>query len=173
MWLLLKNLIYTAIVPGFVVGWMPLAFLVRGPRMPESWGPLNYASLPFLFAGFAIYLASLWQVGHRGQGTPLPLDPPQKVLTRGPYAWVRNPMYLAFLLIVLGEAVFFERIVLWLYFVFLASALQLIVVMIEEETLRRRFGALYSDYCNVTNRWMPRRPRPRTHTISPFGNERN
>lgn len=168
MWLLLKNLIYTVVVPGFIVGWMPLAFLTRFRQWPEHWAFFHYLAFLPLLLGLALYFLSLWQVLNKGQATPLPLDPPQKVLARGPYGWVRNPLYISFLLMVLGEALFFERVVLWLYLVFLASALQLIVVMIEEESLRRRFGALYSDYYNVTNRWLPRRPRPRTVPIEPY-----
>jgi protein-S-isoprenylcysteine O-methyltransferase Ste14 len=172
MWLLLKNLIYTVVIPGFIVGWMPLVFLIQFRQWPETSSLFGYlAFLPFSL-GVTLYLSSMWQVLRKGQGTPLPLDPPQKVLTRGPYGWVRNPLYISFLLMVLGEALFFERVVLWLYLVFLASALQLIVVMVEEESMRRRFGALYSDYCNVTNRWRPRRPRPRTAPIEPFAMKR-
>ena len=61
---------------------------------------------------------------------------------------------------VLGEVVFFRATVLLLYLVFIASAIQVFVLAVEEPGLRRRYGALYSDYCNATNRWLPRRPRP-------------
>ena len=52
---------------------------------------------------------------------------------------------------------------------FLASAFQLFVVLYEEPALRRRYGAIYSDYCNSVNRWLPGKPKPRLQTVPPFG----
>jgi protein-S-isoprenylcysteine O-methyltransferase Ste14 len=168
MWLFLKNLLFTALVPGFVAGWVPLVFLLRRPELGVAWTSRHYAALPFLLLGLAGYLACLWQFGSYGRGTPAPVDPPRKLVMRGPYRWVRNPMYLAVLLFVLGEVVFFWHLTLALYLVFLASAFQVFVVAVEEESLRRRFGAIYSDYCNVTHRWLPRPPKPRLETVAPF-----
>lgn len=168
MWLFLKNLFFTALVPGFVAGWVPLVFLLRHAALPDEWTARHFAALPVLLAGALLYLACVWLFGRYGRGTPAPIDPPRKLVMRGPYRWVRNPMYLALLLLVLGEAVFFWHLTLALYLVFLASAFQLFVVAVEEDSLRRRFGAIYSDYCNVTNRWLPRPPRPLNHTVAPF-----
>ena len=78
-------------------------------------------------------------------------------------------MYLGVLLIVLGEVILFRHVTLMLYLVFLASAFQLFVVLYEEPVLRRKFGAIYSDYCNSVNRWLPNRPKPRLQTVPPFG----
>lgn len=172
MWLSLKNLLFTVLVPGFIAGWVPLAFLRRGALLPAAWTPLHFTALPFLLAGLAGYLTCLWLFARHGRGTPAPIDPPKRLVMRGPYRWVRNPMYLAVLLFVLGEAVFFRSPTLALYLVFLASAFQLIVVVGEETALRRRFGAIYSDYCNVTNRWLPQPPRPRLETVAPFSSGR-
>jgi len=168
MWLLLKNLLFTVLVPGFVAGYVPLVFLLRRAARPEVWTPRHYAAVLLLLAGTALYLACLWLFGANGRGTPAPIDPPKRLVMRGPYRWVRNPMYLAVLLVVAGEAVFFWRLTLALYLVFLASAFQVFVVAVEEDSLRRRFGAIYSDYCNVTNRWLPRPPRPPLETVAPF-----
>jgi protein-S-isoprenylcysteine O-methyltransferase Ste14 len=168
MWLFFKNLLFTVLVPGFVAGWVPWVFLLRRAALPEAWTPRQFAATPLLMAGAALYLACVWLFAANGRGTPAPIDPPKKLVVRGPYRWVRNPMYLAVLLVVAGEAVFFWHLTLVLYLVFLASAFQVFVVAVEEESLRRRFGALYSDYCNVTNRWLPRPPRPRLETVAPF-----
>jgi protein-S-isoprenylcysteine O-methyltransferase Ste14 len=91
---------------------------------------------------------------------------------RGLYRWVRNPMYLGVLLFLVGEVVFFREIVLLLYLLFVASAIQVFLLGYEEPDLRRRFGALYSDYCNVTPRWLPRRPKPALQTVPPFSPSR-
>ncbi|WP_438480777.1 methyltransferase family protein [Oleiharenicola lentus] len=174
MWLFLKNLIYNAVVLGFLLGWVPWAFLVRRATIPTDWSLQHFAAVPFALLGALVYLASSWQIIRKGRGTPMPFDPPQKVLTRGLYAWLRNPMYVGVLLIVVAEAIFVGGVVLWLYFVFLASVFQLVVRTIEENELRMRFGALYSDYCNqVQSRWIPRKPKPRNETIAPFGSGKN
>ncbi|MDI1320927.1 MAG: isoprenylcysteine carboxylmethyltransferase family protein [bacterium] len=168
MWLFLKNLLFTVLVPGFVAGWVPWVFLLRRAGLPAAWTLRHYAALPLFVTGAAFYLACLWLFGTNGRGTPAPIDPPKRLVMRGPYRWVRNPMYLAVLLFVLGEVVFFWHLTLALYLVFLASAFQVFVVAVEEDALRRRFGAIYSDYCNVTNRWLPRTPKPRLETVAPF-----
>jgi protein-S-isoprenylcysteine O-methyltransferase Ste14 len=168
MWLLFKNLLFTVLVPGFVAGWVPLVFLRPRAPAPAALTPWHIAAAPLLLVGALVYLACVWQFGTSGRGTPAPIDPPKKLVMRGLYLWVRNPMYLGLLLVVLGEAVFFREPVLLLYFVFLASAFQLFVVAVEEPGLRQRFGALYSDYCNATNRWRPGRPRPMLQTVTPF-----
>ncbi len=168
MWLFLKNLLFTVVVPGFVAGWVPLVFLLRRAAVPAVWAPAHFLALLLLVTGGALYLTCVWYFGVKGRGTPAPIDPPKKLVMRGPYRWVRNPMYLAVLLFVLGEAVFCWSLTLVLYFVFLASAFQLFVVLVEENGLRHRFGAVYSDYCNVTNRWLPRPPRPTLVTVPPF-----
>ncbi len=168
MWLALKNLLFTVLVPGFVAGWVPLVFLLRRAQPPAVWISHHYAAVPLFLTGVGLYLACVWHFGVNGRGTPAPIDPPKKLVMRGPYRWVRNPMYLAVLLFILGEALFFWRLTLVLYLVFLASALQVFVLLFEEPGLQRRFGAMYSDYRNATNRWLPRPPRPRLETVAPF-----
>ncbi len=168
MWLLLKNVLFTVFVPGFIVGWVPLVFLLRRAPLPAVWAWPHFLALPPLLAGILVYLACVWQFATNGRGTPAPIDPPKKLVVRGLYRWVRNPMYLGVLLIVFGEMIFFRHLTLLLYFVFLASAFQLFVMVYEEPVLRRRFGTLYLDYCNGVNRWWPRKPKPRLQTVPPF-----
>jgi len=168
MLLLLKNLLFTALVPGFVAGWVPLVYLLRREPWPAAWSwPYLLAALP-LAGGVAIYLVCVWQFAVNGRGTPAPFDPPKKLVVRGLYRWVRNPMYLGVLLVVLGEVILFRDLTLLLYLVFLASAFQLFVAVYEEPVLRRRYGALYSDYCFRVNRWWPRPPKPAPETELPF-----
>jgi protein-S-isoprenylcysteine O-methyltransferase Ste14 len=173
MWLLLKNLLFTVLVPGFVAGWVPLVFLLRRAPVPVPWTWSHWLAAPLLLAGIMVYVACVWQFGTTGRGTPALIDPPKKLVARGLYRWVRNPMYLGVLLIVLGEAALFRHLTLLVYFVFLASAFQLFVVAYEEPGLRRRFGAIYSDYCHRVNRWWPSKPKPVLHTVEPFSHDRS
>ncbi len=87
---------------------------------------------------------------------------------RGLYKWVRNPMYLAVFTVIAGEAVFLRSWHIAVYFTCLVCAVHVFVLLFEEETLRRRFGAMYEDYRRDVPRWLPRKPRPRLQTVPPF-----
>ena len=94
-----------------------------------------------------------------GGGTPGPWDAPSRVVAAGPYRWVRNPIYLAALLIVLGEAWLFLSLALLAYAGAMAVVFHLFVIGYEEPMLRRRFGSAYLEYQRMVPRWIPRRPR--------------
>jgi 8-oxo-dGTP diphosphatase len=75
------------------------------------------------------------------------------------YGWMRNPMYVAVTMILVGEAIFYGSLLLlvwaavaWIFFNFF-------VVLYEEPTLQRRFGPAYESYMEHVPRWIPSRPR--------------
>jgi len=74
--------------------------------------------------------------------------------------WVRNPIYLAALLVVLGEAWLFLSLPLVIYAASMAIGFHLFVIGYEERTLRRRFGDAYLEYRRRVPRWLPRLSRP-------------
>jgi len=91
-----------------------------------------------------------------GRGTQLPLDPPRELIARGLYRWIRNPMYLLYAGIVLGEAILYRSPALLVYAGAFWVMTHLYVVFVEEKGLKRRFGEPYADYCRRTGRWLPR-----------------
>ncbi|MGE5345481.1 MAG: methyltransferase family protein [Acidithiobacillales bacterium] len=93
----------------------------------------------------------------RGRGTPFPLDPPRHLVASGLYRFVRNPMYVAVLNIVLGEAVVFSSGELVVYWFPVLAGFHLFVVLYEEPTLRKQFGREYGSYCRRVPRWVPTR----------------
>jgi protein-S-isoprenylcysteine O-methyltransferase Ste14 len=161
LWLLLKNLLFTLLVPGFVAGWVPLRFFERRARWPESWSELHFTGAALCLLGLALYLHCQWLLAVRGRGTPTPLDPPKKLVHRGAYQWVRNPMYLAVFTAVAGEAVFLRSWHIAVYLTCLVCAVHVYVLLLEEEALRRRFGALYEDYRREVPAGSPAGPGPR------------
>jgi protein-S-isoprenylcysteine O-methyltransferase Ste14 len=169
LWLLLKNLIYLAVVPGLVIGWLPLRVFERYPQWPPlaTWAWPHYAGAALFALAAAAYLHCQWLFATRGQGTPAPFDPPRKFVRRGLYKWVRNPMYLATLALIGAEALFLRSWHIAVYFVCLACALHVFVMLWEEEHLRRNFGAMYEDYRREVRRWLPRKPRPTPQTVPP------
>lgn len=167
-WLLLKNLAFTLVVPGFVIGWAPFQWFERFPHWPPSWQWRQWTAIVLFAAGAAALLASQWYFAARGQGTPAPFDPPKKFVRRGPYKWVRNPMYLGVFAMIGAEALFFRSWHIGVYFVCVVCATHLFVVLYEENAMRFKFGAMYEDYKRDVPRWFPRKPRPLLQTVAPF-----
>ena len=77
----------------------------------------------------------------------------------GPDRWVRNPIYIAALLVVLGEAWLFMSLWLLAYAGAMAVFFHLFVTGYEERALRRRFGGTYLEYRQLVRRWIPPAPR--------------
>jgi protein-S-isoprenylcysteine O-methyltransferase Ste14 len=152
---ILRTLIFTIIVPGFWIGLMPYWLLPRGAR-PDVHG-VGAAGWVLLAAGSALYLAcAFWGFAIRGKGTPLPLDPPKKLVVEGPYRVVRNPMYWGVVSLVLGEAAIFHSAVLAEMAAGLVVGVILFVLFVEEPQLTLKFGAEYEEYCRRVPRWLPR-----------------
>ncbi len=109
-----------------------------------------------LLIGLLLFASSLQRFATEGQGTLAPWDPPRRLVVRGPYRHVRNPMISGVLFVVFGEALVLvsEPHAMWAL-----TFLGLNVVYIplfEEPQLRRRFGAAYVEYCRHVPRLLPR-----------------
>ena len=97
-----------------------------------------------------------------GVGVPLPIEPTSRQLTvGGPYRFVRNPLYVAIVMAVTGQALLLSRSVLLVYAAVLLAAFIAFVRWHEEPTLARRFGAEYQAYCKRVPAWWPRLPHSR------------
>ena len=91
-----------------------------------------------------------------GKGTIAPWDPPRRLVVVGLYRFVRNPMYVAVLVLVAGWDLAFGSLALGIYLVVLAVGFHLRVVLGEEPRLRMRFGAEWDVYSGRVPRWVPR-----------------
>lgn len=91
-----------------------------------------------------------------GKGTPAPWDPPKKLVVRGPYRHVRNPMITAVLVILFGESLLCQSwaIAGWMVLFFIANAIYF--PFSEEKGLEKRFGDAYRRYKANVPRWIPR-----------------
>ena len=112
MALLVKNLIFTVLVPGTVAVYVPL--LMARDRSPAS-GATFVIGLALLVAGIAIYAWCVWDFATFGRGTPAPIDAPKNLVVRGLYRYTRNPMYVGVLTVILGWATLFGAANLALY----------------------------------------------------------
>ena len=153
MTLLLKNLVFTVLVPGTVAGYLPHAIGSRSAAAPPGVARLLIAA-PLFLAGGVIYFWCLWHFAVSGHGTPAPIDPPTRLVIRGLYGRIRNPMYVGVLTAVAGWAVYYRSILLIEYGVAFAVLFHLLVVLVEEPLLQRRFGTAYEEYCRAVPRWI-------------------
>jgi protein-S-isoprenylcysteine O-methyltransferase Ste14 len=153
--LVLKNVLFTLIVPGTVGVYVPL-FLARGRPLVE--GPLLLLALALLVLGTAIYARCVWDFAAWGRATPAPIDAPKKLVVRGLYRYTRNPIYVGVLAALLGWAVMFEARNLFVYAFCVAAGFHLFVVFYEEPALTGQFGQEYREYCEKVGRWLPRIP---------------
>jgi protein-S-isoprenylcysteine O-methyltransferase Ste14 len=151
----IRTVIFTIFVPGFWTVAMPYWVLPRGTR-PDLHGA-GALGWPLMAVGIALYFAcAFWGFALRGKGTPLPLDPPKKLVVEGPYGVVRNPMYWSVAFVMFGEAaVFHSRALAGLAIVFFVGV-NVFVLAAEEPLLRHKFGAEYVEYCQRVPRWLPR-----------------
>jgi protein-S-isoprenylcysteine O-methyltransferase Ste14 len=108
-------------------------------------------------SGAALALMCILTFVFVGRGTPAPFDPPRRLVVRGPYRLVRNPMYLSAGLAVAGAALFYQSIPLLGYAGLFLFITHLFVVLYEEPTLRRTFDTDYETYCQRVGRWWPKR----------------
>ena len=154
--LLLKNLLFTLLVPTTVAVYLPWRIANRSlDALTWPWPLTSFAALFSLLAGAALFFWCLWNFAVIGRGTPAPSDPPQRLVARGPYRLVRNPMYLAALLTIAGWSLFWLSWRVAAYGALLSLLFHCFVVFFEEPGLRRRFGEDYASYCRRANRWLP------------------
>lgn len=142
-----------------LVVWGVLPFLVHrwGAGLPSlPVGPGRWVGLPLLLGGFGLAIASTVLFARRGEGTPVPWDPPRRFVVTGPYRYVRNPMVLGVLLGLLGEALLFASLPILLYTAALAAFAHAWIVLREEPELEARFGDTYRVYRAMVPRWLPR-----------------
>ena len=153
MLLLLKNILFTVLVPGTVAVYVPF-FLVRERSLAS--GVLFACALVVLSLGATIYAWCVWDFATFGRGTPAPIAAPKRLVSRGLYRYVRNPMYVGVLAMILGWALMFRAPALIAYALVIGSCVHLFIVFYEEPHLQREFGKEYDEYCARVGRWVPR-----------------
>jgi protein-S-isoprenylcysteine O-methyltransferase Ste14 len=153
-----KTLIFTLVVPGVVGGLIPWLLVGSQGQMPVVTSIWMVGLIP-LALGVGLYFWCAGAFTFIGKGTPAPIDAPKVLVVQGPYRWVRNPMYVAVLLVILGQAVLFRSWLLVGYALVFWLVVHTFVVFVEEPSLRSQFLGSYDDYLRRVPRWIPRRPR--------------
>jgi len=167
MFVFIRTLTYSALFIGFLLIYLPARVLswsgiVRPPAMQAP----QVAGMAFGAASAAVALWCVFTFASIGRGTPAPFDPPRRLVIRGPYRFVRNPMYIGAGLALASAALFYESWRLLAYAGLFFLATHLFVLSYEEPTLRRTFGPDYEAYCRQVSRWWPTLPTARDSDAS-------
>jgi len=156
MFVLVRAVTYAALFIGLVLIYVPARLLSwSGIVRPAAIEVPQVAAMVVGAAGAAIALWCIFTFAFIGRGTPAPFDPPRRLVIRGPYRFVRNPMYLVAGLALASSALFYESLPLLGYMGLFFLATHIFVVWYEEPTLRRTFGQEYEAYCRQVRRWWP------------------
>ena len=150
----LGSILFFILGPGMVAGFIPLALLRTGPQVQT--GFLAYVAFPLWVIGTTVLIWCFWDFLVKGKGTPAPIDPPKELVVSGLYRYVRNPMYVGILLVILGHFLWFGFWNLLIYAAVVFAAFSAFVIFYEEPTLKRNFGAAYEDYLKRVPRWIPK-----------------
>ncbi len=155
---LIRAVTYAALFVGLVLVFLPGRVVEwSGATRPATIGTAQIAGGALVVLGGVLALWCVLTFALVGRGTPAPFDPPRRLVTRGPYRSVRNPMALGAGLALAGAALFYQSPPLLGYTVLFFLVIHLFIVWYEEPTLRRLFGGEYEVYCQHVRRWWPRR----------------
>jgi len=153
------------LLPGIVLVVIPATIIYLNGE--DTFGleksvPLTRLVLPLIGGGFiaaGIVLTSLTirLFAAEGRGTLAPWNPPQRLVVQGIYRYVRNPMMLGVCSILFGEALLTASLPLFCWFAFFVIVVMIVIPLVEEPGLVRRFGHEYIAYKQNVPRWIPRR----------------
>src|SRR4026208_1933992 len=154
--IILRSLIY---VPLFILlfGWLALNVRVYDTKLGVSlpqW--VSIVGMVSMAVGSVLILLCVVVFVIRGKGTPAVFDPPREFVAVGPYAYVRNPMYIGGFILLAGFGLYHLSLSILLLAVILIVVFHFFVLMVEEPNLERLFGKSSLDYKKKINRWLPK-----------------
>lgn len=150
-----RSIIY---VPLFILFFRWLAINVRvydtkiGVILPQ-WIKI-FGVISMIIGGILVLICVLFLV-IKGKGTPAVFDPPREFVAVGPYAYVRNPMYVGGFILLVGFGLYQTSVSIVILALILIVIFHFFVSLVEEPNLERLFGKSYLDYKKRINRWIP------------------
>ncbi len=154
--------IFLVVAPGFVAGLVPWWISHLAVRRAPFFGLtlFRFAGGALIALGILGLLECFGRFSLQGVGTPAPVFPTRHLVVRGMYRHVRNPMYIAVVSTILGQALLFGNVAVLEYGGIVWVLFHLFVLAYEEPTLRGSFGAEYESFCAQVPRWIPHITRP-------------
>jgi protein-S-isoprenylcysteine O-methyltransferase Ste14 len=154
---LLASALFLVLAPGTVAVYVPwLITRWRSGTVPPYLEVVRLIGLVLAAAAFVVLVEAFWRFAWFGRGSPAPVLPPNTLIVSGFYRYVRNPMYVAVVTIVFGQAAWLWRWELVSYGVIVLTVFHMFVMLYEEPALQEQFGDSYERYCRHVGRWVPR-----------------
>jgi len=150
IFLLIAPMTVAGLIPFWITRWRIDQSLLRGAALQRIVGVL------LILVGVPVLLDSFARFAIQGLGTPAPVFPTRHLVVEGLYRYVRNPMYVALLLIVTGQALLFRSLHLLEYGAIVWLCTHVFVIGYEEPSLEAKFGEEYKTFCGHVPRWIPR-----------------
>ena len=151
-----RQLAAVIVLPGTVAFAVPAVILWRDGIHIVWWPAAAALGVTLIAIGLVLIVRTIALFAEVGRGTLAPSDPTKRLVVRGPYRYVRNPMISGVLFVLLGEAALFGSLPLLVWFGVVAAVNAVYLPLVEERGLRRRFGEDYEAYRANVPRWIPR-----------------
>ena len=153
----LGSALFLIFAPGLVAGLVPWWISEWNVQAPFfGFAPVRAIGALLVVVSVVALLESFGRFALQGVGTPAPVFPTRHLVVKGLYRYVRNPMYLAVVSVILGQAMILGNVSLLVYCALIWLTFHVFVLAYEEPTLRRTFGAEYEAFCANVPRWVPR-----------------
>jgi protein-S-isoprenylcysteine O-methyltransferase Ste14 len=150
------TLIYLFLLVPFFIIWIPYEILsASGHDIEFNSGVFQHVGLVFIALGVVAYIWCSGSFVFYAKGTPIPFTPTKELLVTGLYKYVRNPLYIAGMLVLLGETLLFLSKGIFIYTLIMFGVFNIHVLM-EENHLEDTFGKKYEQYRKDVPRWIPR-----------------
>ena len=147
--------VFFVLAPGIVAGLLPWSITRWRVAGPPPW-PVRAFGVGLVVAGGLVLVSAFARFVAEGLGTPAPVAPTERLVVGGLYRYVRNPMYLAVLTAIVGQALILGRVALMAYGAVVAVAFVVFVRLYEEPTLHQTFGDAYETYRRAVPAWLSR-----------------
>jgi protein-S-isoprenylcysteine O-methyltransferase Ste14 len=151
------SVVHFVLAPGVVVGVLPWAMTGWDLRTPAWSSPLlRLLGAALIVAGVAALVRLFVRFVIDGRGTPAPIAPTRRLVVTGAYRHVRDPMYIAVVAAIVGQALLLGQAGLLAYAAAVWVTVATFVRLYEEPALRDQFGDEYAQYCDAVPAWRPR-----------------
>ena len=148
------SIVFFVVAPGTVAGLIP--WWLTSWQVDGAWLPLQVLGAIVIAAGLAVLVQAFARFVIDGFGTPAPIAPTDELVVSGLYRHVRNPMYVAVVAIIAGQALVLGQEVLLVYAAAMWAVFASFVRLYEEPTLLATYGAQYDAYRRAVPAWLPR-----------------
>jgi protein-S-isoprenylcysteine O-methyltransferase Ste14 len=152
----LGSVLFLVLAPGIVAGLVPWWISRWQSETLAVWLPPQILGGVLVVAGTLILLDSFARFAMKGLGTPAPVFPTRYLVVTGLYRYVRSPMYVAVVAVIVGQSLILANTRVLEYGAVVWLCFHLFVLAYEEPTLRATFGPEYEDFCRGVSRWIPR-----------------